>query len=107
MDKPTKTSYAPTMLTALGLVLTLCMPVIFMIAVLGERFIPFSMGSIIFALIVGVFVTPAGLLLLLILFVMKRKRPNKPIRWRSALLGSCVALGLSTIAWFWRFSFSM
>lgn len=102
MDEPIE-AYDPTKLTGLGVFLTLCMPVIFMAAVLGESFIPFGMTSVMFAPIVGLFITPIGLLVLLITFFLNRKRKDKTIKWESALLGSCVALGVSTVVWFLTF----
>jgi hypothetical protein len=104
MDEPIE-SYNPTMLTGLGLFLTLCMPAIFMIAVIGDDRLPYSMGTIIFSPIVGAFTTPVGLLVLFATFLLRKKHPEKPIRWRSALSGSCVATALGSLAWFLKFSF--
>lgn len=102
MEEPIEV-YEPTILTGLGLFLTLCMPVIFMAAVLSEGFLPFGMGSVIFAPIVSTFLTPIGLLLLLTTFLLHKKSPDKTIKWDSALLGSSFALGASTVVWFLTF----
>lgn len=103
MDEPIE-AYNPTMLAGLGMFLTLCMPVIFMIAVITENLLPYGMGTIIFAPIVGMFVTPAGLLVLFATFLLRKKHPEKPIAWRSAFSGSCTAIALVTVVWFLNFS---
>lgn len=99
MDEPIE-AYDPTMLTGLGLFLTLCMPAIFVIAVIGESLLPYSMGSMIAAPMVGMFATPAGMLVLFATFLLRRKWPDKPIRWHSALSGACIAILLASVVWF-------
>lgn len=100
-------AYDPTILAGLGLFLTLCMPVVFLAAILGEGLIPFGMTSVMFAPIVGLFVTPIGLLVLFITFILRKKHPHKVIKWSSAVLGSSAALGISSAVWFLIFGFGI
>lgn len=106
MEEPIET-YNPTMLAGLGLFLIFCMPMIFMIAFVGDQLIPYSMGTFIVAPIVGLFTVPAGLIVMTIMIFLRRKYPEKPVKWRSAVSGSCVAMTIGSIAWFLKFSFSV
>lgn len=99
-------AYNPTMLAGLGLFLTLYIPVVFIIAIVGDGLLPFAMTTIVFAPLVGVFTTPAGFLVLIATALLARKRSEKRIEWRSAISGSCVAVALGAVAWFMKFSFA-
>lgn len=99
MEEPIE-AYDPTILTGLGLFLSLYMPVIFMIAVVGDHFLPFGMTTVMLAPIVGMFMTPIGLLVLLVTYSLHKKHSDKKIKWGSALPGTCFALGAACVAWF-------
>lgn len=99
-------AYNPTMLTGLGLFLTLYIPVVFTIAMIGDGLLSFAMTTIMLAPLVGVFTTPAGFLVLIATALLARKHPEKRIEWQSAISGSCVAVALGAVAWFMQFSFA-